>query len=291
MGYGGLLMWTAVFRELKKRNKDKKIVFATKPNIKDKILRKKFSEGKWSVIFDNNPDISHPDSIGKNDDIIIVDFNNKDSHYWHETTDEKQIFKTEGHAIEIACKVYGISNPDIKCELYLTDKEEETAERIASRYGEFIVVEPNAKDEFTVNKSWDIENWQKVVDGLKDDITIVQVGQKGGALLGGVESVVGELTFRETAALIKKSRLLVTIEGGLMHAANAVGTKAVVVYTGYISPIVTGYKENTNLYPKVECGNCGLRKPCPIDAFCKSLITPDMVINSTRSILNSQIHQ
>ena len=285
MGLGGYLMWTAVFRELKKRNPDVKLIFAKPPSLRDRLFGRKYGHPVISPIFDNNPYLDNPSDVTRRDSVMVIDPNDPAYTYYSETTPERQIFKTGGHVIQITSRAFGIEDPELKCELYFSDEEREKADSLAARFGPFITIEPNTKDEFTVNKTWCFDNWQKVVNVLKTENLLVQVGQEGGRVLDGVTSMVGKLTFRETAALISKSRLLLAPEGGLMHAANAVGTRAVIVYTGYVSPTVTGYPEHINLYPLVECGNCGLRIPCPIGFICSEMITPEMVISAVKTIL------
>lgn len=287
MGLGGHLMWTAVFREIKLRNPEAKILFTRPRTFKDMLKGRKFGQPVISPVFENNPHLDLPEDVSRKDRVIQINPNNPRYQYYYETTPERQLFKTGGHAIEIICREFGIENPKLKCELYFNASEIEKVEKIAGELGPFIAIEPHTKDEFTVNKRWELDKWQQVVDQLAAGHRIVQVGQEGGCVLAGVTSLVGELTFRETAALIGKSKLLIAPEGGLMHAANAVDTKAVIVYTGYISPKVTGYPDHINLYPVVECGNCGLRKPCPIGLVCSGLITPEMVISAADQALDN----
>ena len=50
-------------------------------------------------------------------------------------------------------------------------------------------------------------------------------------------------------------------EGGLGHASTAVGTTALIVITGYESPVLWAYPQNINVFIGTH-GPCGLKIPC-----------------------------
>jgi hypothetical protein len=56
--------------------------------------------------------------------------------------------------------------------------------------------------------------------------------------------------------------LLISPEGGLHHAAAALGVRAVVIFGGFISPATTGYELHTNLFTGGQA--CGMRIPARI---------------------------
>jgi ADP-heptose:LPS heptosyltransferase len=129
----------------------------------------------------------------------------------------------------------------------------------------FIVIEPQSNDEYTVNKLYSFKKWQLVTDELvKLGFTLVQVGRENrGNRLKNVIDLTGKTSFREAAAIIKNSSLFISSEGGLMHAANAVGVKSVILFTGFIHPRMTGYPENKNLWIGNDHGPCGMKVRCP----------------------------
>ena len=55
--------------------------------------------------------------------------------------------------------------------------------------------------------------------------------------------------------------MFISSEGGLIHAANSVGTKAAVVMTGYQEKKMVCYPENINIDISTH-GPCGLKIPC-----------------------------
>ncbi len=69
-------------------------------------------------------------------------------------------------------------------------------------------------------------------------------------------------SFRDACAVLSYARLYVGTEGGLHHAAAALGVPAVVYHGGYISPETTGYDGQIALYRK-DGSPCGQRVHCP----------------------------
>ena len=75
------------------------------------------------------------------------------------------------------------------------------------------------------------------------------------------------------AALLERCRLLVTNDTGTMHVATAVGTPVVALF-GSTDPLVTGPWGEGNVVIKkdVPCSPC-LKRICPTDRQCMTLIT------------------
>ena len=285
MGYGGHLMWTAVIRELEHAYPKKKITFASPPRLLDRLRGRLYRNRPESEIMINNSRLVKPDDLRFLDEVLYVDPTDPANSYLDDWDDERVTYKTGGHVVELLLQNFGIKPRSIQCELFFTADEEAKAIEAVRCLQPFIAIEPCTKGEFSRNKDWGFERWQEVADTLAQRYRLVQVGVAGGSVLDGVTDLTGRLTFRETAAVIALARLLLTSEGGLMHAANAVSTRAVVVFGGYISPDLTGYKANVNLFTPLDCAPCGLRKACPIDLKCMEAITPAAVVEAAETLL------
>jgi ADP-heptose:LPS heptosyltransferase len=70
-----------------------------------------------------------------------------------------------------------------------------------------------------------------------------------------------------------------------MHAAAAVNVPSVIVYGGFEAPWQSGYPMNVNLYSDVECAPCWLESICPHEKKCMEMITPEIVVEKTKSLL------
>ena len=107
-----------------------------------------------------------------------------------------------------------------------------------------------------------MDKWQKIVDSLKENIEIVQLGTSDSQLLKGVVDFRGITSFRTATGIIGKSELFLSTEGGLVHASTAVDTTAVVILTGYQHPRMVSYPQNVNINIASH-GPCGLKIDCP----------------------------
>lgn len=144
---------------------------------------------------------------------------------------------------------------------------------------DFIYIEPNVKGTFSGNKDWGFEKWQQVVQRLPDLRFIQGKGRK----LEGVEQV-DTTSFRDAAALLASASLFVGTDGGLHHAAAALGIPAVVVWGGLAPPKVLGYPTHTNLHSGVNA--CGSSEACEHCKKALAWVTVDMVVKAIEEALN-----
>jgi ADP-heptose:LPS heptosyltransferase len=157
-------------------------------------------------------------------------------------------------------------------EIWLTDKEKERYKG----YKNFIYVEPNVKGSFSGNKDWGFEKWQKVINQCPE----LRFLQGKGKKLNGCEQV-GTQSFRDACALLYHADLFIGTDGGLHHAAAALGKQAVVVWGGLVSPKILGYETHTNLHSGVP--SCGNHAACEHCRRALDAIKPEMVVNAIRS--------
>ena len=88
------------------------------------------------------------------------------------------------------------------------------------------------------------DNWPKVIEELlieNNQLNIVLLGSNNANSINkiilenfsssNIWSCVGKFTFNQTAEIISHSKLLLCCDGGLMHAANAVGTMVIPLFS------------------------------------------------------------
>lgn len=140
-------------------------------------------------------------------------------------------------------------------EIRFTDAERAFAEP----YRGMVMIEPNVKALGHDNKAWLPTRWVELTAGLR--LPWVQcVNAPEQALPAHVLKVITP-NFRLAAAVLAVSKAFVGTEGGLMHAAAAVGTPAVILWSEFIDPSITGYSTMTNLRHAGK--SCGNRLACP----------------------------
>ena len=89
---------------------------------------------------------------------------------------------------------------------------------------------------------------------------MVQLGT-GEKVLNNVVNVTRQTSFITAAGIIGRSKLFLSAEGGLVHAATAVNTKSLVILTGYQSQKMVAYPQNINIDISNH-GPCGLKREC-----------------------------
>jgi len=195
--------------------------------------------------------------------VLPLVLNNPKANYCKRDTPERAYHQFDSHIIEQICTSYGIQNPELKCVINMTDEEQLFAKDFHEKIlnGEkFITIEPHSKDNYTPNRSYPFDKWQKIVDNLISDIRIVQVGNTT-KILKNVVDLTGETTFREAVSLIERSSLFIAAESGLVHGATAVDTKSIVIITGYQDRKMVAYPQNVNI-DIASHGPCGLKTEC-----------------------------
>ena len=150
----------------------------------------------------------------------------------------------------------------------------------------FVVVEPNVpwQKEVAPNKDWGEGKYEEVARRLMlQGVKVVQFRHKNSRRIIPGASVVDMPKFRHVIAALSQASLFVGPEGGMHHAAAAVGVPAVVLFGGFIPPAVTGYDGHVNLTGGAEA--CGNYKPCPHCQQAMSRITVDEVRTEAMRLL------
>lgn len=174
-------------------------------------------------------------------------------------------------------------------EFYFSAAEQEVARKLSLPRG-YIVVEPNTNKglhphaAFLINKQWAYRRFGEVACLLLDaGHRVVQFIHGNGYRIPGA-ILIQTPTFRSAAAILQNASLYIGVEGGMHHAAAAVGVPAVVIFGGWASPHVLGYDNHINLTGG-ETRFCGLLEPCAHCAAAMERISVDEVYQATQSLL------
>jgi ADP-heptose:LPS heptosyltransferase len=110
--------------------------------------------------------------------------------------------------------------------------------------------------DYASTKNISIEQWQQIVALIrKEGLEVIQLGIVEEEKIAGVTHCLnGQTSFEETGLLIKHSLCHVDTEGGLVHLANAVHGRSVVLF-GPTPVEFFGYRQNINLEP-AGCKAC-----------------------------------
>lgn len=151
-----------------------------------------------------------------------------------------------------------------------------------------IVIEPNVPNKpCAPNKQWPIDRWKALSSVLVSKGYKVRQFDYGA--LNRVADTFPTPTFMHAVALLKSARLAILHEGGLHHAAAAVGVPAVVIFGGFVPPAVLGYERHVNLTGGATA--CGSFTRCPHCIEAMSKIQVNDVLNAALWLLNAQVRK
>lgn len=206
----------------------------------------------------------------------------------------RTVWKQVPRAADAMLEHLGGGPADSICELYFDSSERARIEEIIDSHrlaGGFVAIEPDTnRDYFGELRAWPVSNWKAAVSQLRREhpgIPIVQVGLKSELPLDDeIVDLRGTTSFREAALLIGRARLFIGTEGGLMHAANAVGARALILWGGITLPEFIGYPEaQTTICKRVACAPCGQLGWCDNNHICMNSISVSEVAAAASDLL------
>lgn len=148
---------------------------------------------------------------------------------------------------------------------------------------------------------WGTKRWPYYADLARQlDLPVVALGGPGDAALadavaaaapGRTVTAAGQLSLRESAALIERAAVLVTNDSAPLHLATAVGTPIVAIFGPTIPAFgfaPTGPADVVVEHPAMPCRPCSPHGPqvCPLGHHhCMRQLTPDQVAGAVRRVL------
>lgn len=199
----------------------------------------------------------------------------------------------------------GVAIPatDLKPDIHFS-KEELANRPIKEKYW---VMFAGGKSDFTT-KWWDKDNYQEVVNKLKDTVKFVQVGSSKDQHpeLSGVIDMIGKTSFRELMVLIKHSEGVVCPITCGLHIAAACDKPCVIIAGGREPPWWEKYEGQTYIHTmgQLDCcskggcfknrvgekGNQHCKYPTKStnirQAMCMGMIKPDHVVQAVNEFLD-----
>lgn len=220
-------------------------------------------------VFKNNPNIAKPGSEKLNGSLEwFAHYHGRRLYNRQDPKANRWIFNYDFHA-----------QPG---ELFFTSGE---LFFLASKVGEgFVLIEPNLPwhKPSAVNKQWDVQRFQEVANALVGaGREVIQLEYpRARYYLSGVRKIPTR-SAREAFAILSRAGLFVGHEGGMHHAAAALGVAAVVIFGGFIPPQVTGYPWHANLTGGADEA-CGWKKPCDHCRKALAAITVEEVLDAAK---------
>lgn len=190
----------------------------------------------------------------------------------------------------------GIKQFEEQSYIYITNEDEAYVEELLKKNGitfPFVVINAGAKSHL---KRWTEDGFAEVADrlvsecgacvvfvGLKEDEDIV--ARIMGRMRNKAHDLSGKTNIRALAALLKKSRLLITNDSAPLHAGCAVGTRVLAIF-GPTDPAKYGPTGEFDMVvnKKLSCSPCEVAT-CAHNYECMKLISADEVFDTARMML------
>ena len=174
---------------------------------------------------------------------------------------------------------------DHRGRLYLHSSDELAGAKVR-QHGRFVLIEPSPKPA-QPNRQWSLDAYRALVARHRDLRFVQPIHEATRSRLPGIEHVPTH-GFRETCGLLRAARLYLGPEGGLAHAAAALGVQAVVIFGGCISVETMGYPEHRNLVAETPGTPCGRYQPCPHCVVAMQSLTVEQVSHALTDVLERQ---
>ena len=258
MGFGDEIMVTGQARVLQERDP------------RPVAVRGRDGGARWHRLWDGNPRLARPQAVAAGLDV-----------QWLENHPGHRPYVDYGRTTERRWAYTGW-----RCtpgEIHFSADERRWA--LPWRGRRLMVIEPHIKPRASPNKRWGFKRSQAAVDILRGAGApeLVQFDWSGAAALEGVRLLAAP-SFRHACAVLAQARAYVGPEGGLHHAAAALGVPAVVIFGGMTSPFNTGYDGHVNLYVRGRGSPCGMRVRCTHCDRAMAAITPEAVARHLRAL-------
>lgn len=255
-GCGDIICSTPMVESFKRYNKDKTIIVRT----------------YYPEIFFNNPNIDHLYSTQTVDDMFEKYVKNLKSFTSIRKFDLYNLgcYKYfPGKLSKAFCYLYETPYINDNVKMYISEEEDKEAKIFLNSFDkEVILIQPQSArviysptTKLTENKDWFKERWEEVIKELSFSYDIIQVGGKQEEELKGITcNLSGNISFRQTAAMLKNCLTFISIDSFLGHAGAAVNKRGVVLF-GRSNPTIFGHDNNINIWIKDSCEDIGCGRP------------------------------
>ena len=205
-----------------------------------------------------------------------------DSSYWELIVQKDQKQNIISHNL----KRLGIKKYNYNSIFYLTIEEKEWCNDILNEYTKPIISICTKSKEPV--KNWPIDYWCKLVKILTSKFTIIHLGDNKEPELEGVIRMAGKYSMRESAALISISQLFIGPDSLLMHIANGLEIKSIIIFGGSRPVRCFGYENNINLSSNPACSPCWIHEgheSCTKELECMRSISVQKILSNVLRIL------
>jgi ADP-heptose:LPS heptosyltransferase len=228
----------------------------------------------------------HPELIGL--DPHIDSINQKETFYSFDSTYWELIVRKEKsqNIIEHNMLRLGIDKYDYKAAYYQSEEEKDWAKQETNQFEKPILAICTKSKEPV--KNWPKANWAELIQNLKVNFSIIQLGDEKEPIFEGVHRYAGKLSMRESGAILSKATYFIGPDSLLMHISNGLDIPSTIIFGGSRPVKCFGYSENINLKNTPDCSPCWIHdgyEQCKFDLLCIKSISVNRVLNEIRGLI------
>lgn len=261
---GDNLMLTTVAREVRKRNPQALIHVIT----------------GLPEIFDRNPDVNFVSAEPLHN---VPNIGRYLIRYEHRFPWKKHLLHYCAECVDIHDEI------TLKPYIFPGEADRAAAEKIIDACGAPPILINRVAGPRTDKKNWPRQHWATLVSLLLEKGPVIDVGTRATAPLNiehpRFHDLLGATTIHQTAALMEKSRLLISPITGTMHLAAACDLPTLSIVGGSEPAAATQYPGNQSLASRPGCANCYEQGPCVADFRCLWDIKPETAYLSALKML------
>ena len=283
MGYGDDLLVTSLAAKIKKQFPERQIVIG--------IAEK--NHAFHSPIYENNPNIADCRNLDNDKPIHLIDYHELNRPYidYDKSIPNNYVWR---NFKPIPGELYFSNQERKEAKIIISAAKKFWEENYKKKFRNIIFIETSSTKindrQFSFkhqNKDWGIQNWNRLINKLKNDYLIIHSVHKETINIDGI-FISPKTDFRTACALLDEVDFFVGPEGGFGHVAAALNKKAVLYFGGWISPDVIGYDFHENIYYKDQKSPCGvMQKHCPHCSKAREMITVDLFLEHIYKISSS----
>jgi len=216
-------------------------------------------------------------------------------YYWNAFASNRRLAELDRNLIDLTNETACLPGSADDVTMALRPGDRRTAQVLRQAVGDYVTLH-NGSACNRQTKCWPTAHWARVAAALREQgVTPVQIGAAGEEAVEGAIDLRGMTSLGEAAGVIEGARLHVDTEGGPAHMAQAVGTRAVVLF-GPTPAVCFGYPGHVAIETPLECRGCWYATEqwhlaCPAGhsrPLCMEAITPDEVIAAVTGALEEE---
>jgi ADP-heptose:LPS heptosyltransferase len=240
-----------------------------------RCIKKKYSQLKVNCI------TPHPELIRF--DPSIDSINCKESFYSFDSSYWELIVRKEKRENIIAHNLgrLGIDDYEYRAKFYLSEEERKWAKQFMDVFPKPIIAICTQSKEAV--KNWPLDYWVELVNSISPNSSIIQLGDDKEPKLENVIRFAGKHTMRESASLLSQADFFIGPDSLLMHVANGLDIKSIIIFGGSRPADCFGYEENINLATTPECSPCWIHdgyETCPHDIDCLRSLSVCQIVDA-----------